>query len=729
MKMHFYILTFACLILLSKNINAQDYNCGTTIEDADLKYLDQQNKLWQLHQLNQPESGTTLSIVPVQLHIIRTTSGTGGIAESDFLAAFDRVNSDYFNAGIHFYQCSAVNYIDDDDYYDYDKSEMTALDNAHSISNVINIYSSDGVTSGGSPICGHAQFPGGLDFVMLANSCTLNGSTFSHELGHYFNLLHTHSTFYGSELVDGSNCSAAGDLLCDTPADPTLSGNINSSGCIYTGVQVDPNSQAYSPDVTNVMSYSAKGCRTYLSPEQLSRMAFSLTNDRAYLVCNNSITFDSDFYYDYTQDCSNNLIVDFSDATQAVATGWNWSFGDGASSTDASPSHTYTTSGVYNVSLTATNGVNTDTETKNYIVPVGAKSLPYSQDFESGTGAMGDFTMDVKYKNNVEVSSDAANMGSNGLVLEGYTESSSPSFTTPTSTSAFESLWNPFYKSKLDVCIDATTAVSQLQLEFDIKQLYGFNSNYTNFRVLADGTQIGSVYQASSGNENNWDHVTLNLNAYASSVFTLTFEASTKYDRAYQSTNGNATYLDNISVTTNTPLPVELSEFTASWNRGTQAVDLWWKTLSETNNDYFDIQRSEEGNLWKTIGEEKGKGNSELISVYDFQDENPFLGVNYYRLKQVDIDGSYEYSNIVSVVVDRLNFPTSIFPNPTSDLLNIHCSQTIEKITLFNVVGTQFDLPVQESNNYYQLNVSEMNTGIYFIKINDEAPVKVLINR
>ncbi len=728
MKIHLPLLTLFSLFFFATSISAQEMDCGTNFDDADLAYLHQKNKDWQLYQLNPPESGTTLSFVPVQLHIIRTSAGTGGISSADYLAAFDRVNVDFIDAGIHFYQCSSINYIDNDDYYDYDKSEMNALHTAHSVANVINIYSTEDVFSGTSAICGHAQFPGGLDFVMLANSCTLNESTFSHELGHYFNLYHTHTTAFGAELVNGSNCGTAGDLICDTPADPVLSSsNMNSGGCDYYGTETDNNGESYVPDVTNKLSYSRKECRTFFSTDQLARMALALTNSRAYLTCSNSITFEAEYYYDYTQDCASNISVDFSDATVAGATGWTWDFGDGMSSTLASPTHTYTTAGLYNVSLTATDGVNTNTETKNHIVSVGTKSLPYTQNFESGATALNDFNMDALYKNSVEVSADAANQGSNGLVLEGNDESSSPFYQTPTSANAFESLWNPYYKSKLDICIDATSAASQLQLEFDLRQLYGFNVNYTNFRVLANGTQIGSVYQSSSANENNWSHITIDLSAYAASVFTLSFEASNKYNRSYQTTNGNATYIDNIEITTTTPLPVELIEFTALWNKEEQAVDLNWITLSEINNDYFEIQKSRDGHSWKTIGTKLGNGTTVMRTVYDFKDTDPHLGINYYRLKQVDLNDAFEYSHIASVTVDNLVFPTSVFPNPASDLLYIQTSEDIERVILLNSVGVQFNLSAQYSEEYYQLDVSTLSSGIYFLKINNGTPMKVVI--
>lgn len=81
-------------------------------------------------------------------------------------------------------------------------------------------------------ICGYAYLSGPNDRVIMDNDCGDNTSTLAHELGHYFSLLHTHSTSNGDELVDGSNCLNAGDLFCDTPADPRLSSSIVNSLCV-----------------------------------------------------------------------------------------------------------------------------------------------------------------------------------------------------------------------------------------------------------------------------------------------------------------------------------------------------------------------------------------------------------------------------------------------------------------------------------------------------------------
>ena len=115
-------------------------------------------------------------------------------------------------------------------------------------------------------------------YMLMANGCMENGSTFIHEFGHYFGLLHTHGTNGNrltDELVDGSNCEISGDSICDTPADPNL-GNYNTLhyDCVYRGLERDANGTLFQPQTRNFMSYAPKMCRDLFTPQQLDRMAF-----------------------------------------------------------------------------------------------------------------------------------------------------------------------------------------------------------------------------------------------------------------------------------------------------------------------------------------------------------------------------------------------------------------------------------------------------------------------
>ncbi|MFH2143582.1 MAG: lamin tail domain-containing protein [Bacteroidota bacterium] len=100
-------------------------------------------------------------------------------------------------------------------------------------------------------------------------------------------------------------------------------------------------------------------------------------------------------------------------------------------------------------------------------------------------------------------------------------------------------------------------------------------------------------------------------------------------------------------------LPVELILFDAKYNGKT--VDIEWTTASEINNDYFEIERSKDAVKFYAIDKVEGYGNSNITINYFTEDDSPMFGLNYYRLKQIDIDGDYAYSNTVAVNISNNN--------------------------------------------------------------------------
>jgi len=111
-----------------------------------------------------------------------------------------------------------------------------------------------------------------------------------------------------------------------------------------------------------------------------------------------------------------------------------------------------------------------------------------------------------------------------------------------------------------------------------------------------------------------------------------------------------------------TPLPISLLSFTAT--RKENGVDLLWKTLSEENLDYFEVERSTNGKDFLSLGKVKGNGTTNEQHEYRLFDEKVLLGKNYYRLKSVDFDGYTEYFNVVMVDFDgKKSF--SVHPNPS----------------------------------------------------------------
>ncbi len=280
------LLCAAVLSCMAINGNAQaPAPCGTEPTPEQIEFLEQTRKLRQEYD---PGFMKSVVNIPVQHHIARRSDGTGGLSASTITTLMNDLNTYYANANLSFSECNTINYIDDDTYFDFSTSEESAVCGANDVPKVINIYYFNTVTSGSSSYCGYTRLPPStLDRIIVKNSCATNGSTVIHEVGHYLSLYHTHgktNTGTTDELVDGSNCTTAGDDVCDTPADPNLSGKVNGS-CQYTGTATDANGDSYNPDPSNIMSYSLKACRNTLSSGQYSRVAYSAVNDRGYLLC------------------------------------------------------------------------------------------------------------------------------------------------------------------------------------------------------------------------------------------------------------------------------------------------------------------------------------------------------------------------------------------------------------------------------------------------------------
>jgi hypothetical protein len=212
--------------------------------------------------------------VPVAAHIVRRTNGTGGIPYSQYYQSIADANYYFQSTGIKFYTVS-VDFIDSDFYYlgITTPGDIDALRSTNVVPGAINVY----YTASLPGLCGISSFTfSAVQGIVMANGCSGvpgNPTTMPHEFGHYFDLFHTHETAFGFELVNGTNCAVAGDLLCDTPADPFLQEGVNIEypACNYTGFDLDANGERYAPDESQIMSYTPFLCATNFSPQSQAR--------------------------------------------------------------------------------------------------------------------------------------------------------------------------------------------------------------------------------------------------------------------------------------------------------------------------------------------------------------------------------------------------------------------------------------------------------------------------
>lgn len=158
------------------------------------------------------------------------------------------------------------------------------------------------------------------------------------------------------------------------------------------------------------------------------------------------------------------------------------------------------------------------------------------------------------------------------------------------------------------------------------------------------------------------------------------------------------------------PLPITLITFDVQPNGST--VDISWATASEYRNDYFLLQRSTDLDNWKTLTQIPGQMNSEYLLYYSFTDASPVRGWNYYRLCQVDVDGTRHYSDIKSATIgSNLN----LYPNPCQNELHLNNNGEFK---VFDMMGSDVTNLVEASSHKHEmvLEVSKLSQGQYLIQ-------------
>jgi hypothetical protein len=233
------------------------------------------------------------------------------------------------------------------------------------------------------------------------------------------------------------------------------------------------------------------------------------------------------------------------------------------------------------------------------------------------------------------------------------------------------------------------------------------------------------------GTQSTWVHESIDISAYADQQFTLRY-----YFRSDGSVQGDGWYVDNVKISVYTGvIPVELVSFTSSIINNT--VGLNWITATELNNSGFEIQRSlsptpslKEGALgnsdWQKIGFVNGNGTSTEVHSYSFVDANPVTGISYYRLKQIDFDGTFDYSNIVEVVYGAVaefaleqNYPNPF--NPTTKINYSIKEKGNVELKIFDLLGSEIATLVNEEKtpgNYEVFfDASNLSSGVYLYTI------------
>jgi len=242
----------------------------------------------------------------------------------------------------------------------------------------------------------------------------------------------------------------------------------------------------------------------------------------------------------------------------------------------------------------------------------------------------------------------------------------------------------------------------------------GFGSLFTdgNGNLYAKGNTTGNLYQIDIPTSTTATSVqaTLigNIGVTASNI-----------------PSGSTLYGDNNDGTgclvSSKSLPITLQSFTVNANGNTASVQ--WTTTMEINNKGFYVERSTDGQNWQDItfvASKAENGNSSTPLHYQYTDQKPQQGYNYYRLKQISLNGAATFSGVQSVLFS--NIGTRVYPNPTNGTLHVTvgASGTYRLVNAGGVVALKGSL--QSGNNL--LNVTGLTSGIYFMQIVSDKNVK-----
>lgn len=241
--------------------------------------------------------------------------------------------------------------------------------------------------------------------------------------------------------------------------------------------------------------------------------------------------------------------------------------------------------------------------------------------------------------------------------------------------------------------------------------------NFTNYLVTADADPTATAtylkLDTTLSIANSWTPASISGHIGVMSDYSNTYRKAAEYNQ--------------ICVLDKGPVPVELTSFSAQYRNDEVRLD--WRTETEINNSGFEIQRSVEHNgSWETIAFVEGQGNSNKPVDYSYTDAPKFDGAKMiaYRLKQIDIDGSYEYSNTVLVSIKPATARVLYnFPNPFNPVTNINFNleqEDVVSLSVFNTAGDKVnDLYTNQklSAGYYTVpfDGAGLPSGTYFYKL------------
>ena len=175
-----------------------------------------------------------------------------------------------------------------------------------------------------------------------------------------------------------------------------------------------------------------------------------------------------------------------------------------------------------------------------------------------------------------------------------------------------------------------------------------------------------------------------------------------------------------------TELPISLLEFSA-FAKDKSNVLLSWETASETNNKYFEVERSSDGRFFSKILSVDSKGNGTITQAYNAVDPFPLTGISFYRLKQIDIDGKSTYSKSISInIASTTDAELKVYPNPITSILNLQVDNAVAHQLVYALYTIDGKLVSQQkiNSNTTTISTSGLVSGTYLLQVKENGNLK-----
>ncbi len=515
--------------------------------------------------------------------------------------------------------------------------------------------------------------------------------------------------------------------------------------------------------MTNGSSSQQDAAYAFMQSDQINYGGAHLTDIANVFIARGYL--DAALTVDFTADVTGGqapLIVHFTDlsvSTQGTISSWEWDL-DGDGNPDSfvqNPSWNYTSSGSYTVSLTASDGIDTHTETKTGFISVNSGIFVW-EGVNNGPNYSGTFIKTflqdsgytVTYSTSPDLPSSMAgfdavflsfgNYGSGGTTNTELTDGNASAI-----ISYIQSGGKVYLEGGDALGYDQSSNTTLLNLFGLSSAVDGASGNHpvTNLQGQSGTLTAGLAFTGTTQPQTAWiDIYTANTNGNvafnestvgnvgvqsaqgSSKTFCFSYALGKLNDGTFPSTKANLLQkiLGFFGLTS--PVPVQLISFAAAVSDN--QVNLKWETSTEINNSGFEIERSVNNNNFEKVAFISGNGTTTEKHSYSFIDKPNTSGNISYRLKQIDFDGEINYSDIINV---DFNLPKEFslkqnYPNPFNPSTKISYSIAVDsKVTLgiYNLLGEQVALLINKElpAGVYDVNFdgSKLTSGTYFYRI------------